>query len=206
MEYIHHFFLTDSESHVSFSFTFRILILDTDVKTLLIEVRSSLIIVEIFELFGNIRILLQASINILISVVVFCTNEVAAEFLQTFLSLLELLLLDSTKFVIILLRDVRLNLTWSCVGCDIVKINIGLQVAFLHQFNRFTAGIYFILKFEIVIFLLEVRSTSCHVLLVLTESITQRLLSISINDSSLRFENELFTLLSFGFLLHLADL
>ena len=103
MEYIHDFFLTDSEPHVSFSFTLCILILDTDVKTLLIEVRSSLVIVKIFELFGNICILLQACVNILTSVVIFCTNKVAAEFKQTFLSLLELLLLDSSKLVIILL-------------------------------------------------------------------------------------------------------
>jgi hypothetical protein len=135
MEYIHDFLLTNSEPHVRFGLTFSILILYADVKTLLIKVTRRLIIVKIFELLGNICILLKASINVLASVVIFSIDEVAAEVEQTFLGLLELLLLDSTKFVIILLRDVRLYLAGSSVGRDIVKINIGLQVAFLHQFN-----------------------------------------------------------------------
>lgn len=135
MEYIHDFFLTNSEPHVSFGFTFSILILYTNVKTLLVEVTRSLIIVKVFELLGNICILLKASINVLTSVVIFSIDKVAAEVEQTLLSLLELLLLDSTKFVIILLRDVRLYLARSSVRRDIVKINISLQVAFLHQFN-----------------------------------------------------------------------
>lgn len=135
MEYIHDFLLTNSEPHVRFGLTFSILILYADVKTLLIKVTRCLIIVKIFELLGNICILLKASINVLASVVIFSIDEVAAEIEQTFLGLLELLLLDSTKFVIILLRDVRLYLAGSSVGRDIVKINIGLQVAFLHQFD-----------------------------------------------------------------------
>jgi len=71
MEYVHYFFLTNTETHVSFSLTFSVLILDTDVKTLLIKVGSSLIIVKILELFGNICVLFKASINVLTSVVIF---------------------------------------------------------------------------------------------------------------------------------------
>ena len=115
MEYVHDFFLTDTESHVSFGLSFGILILDTDFKTLLVKVRGSLIIVKIFELLCNTGILLEASIDVLTPVVIFSIDKIATEFEKTFLSLLELLFLDSAKFVIILLRDVGLNLAGSCV-------------------------------------------------------------------------------------------
>jgi hypothetical protein len=135
MEYIHYFFLTNSQTHVSFGLTFGILVLNTNIKAFLVKVRCSLIIVKVLELFGNTGILFKTSINVLTPVVVFSINKTATKLEQTLLSLLELLLLDSTKFKVVLLGDVRLNLARRCIRRDIIKINISLEVAFLHQFN-----------------------------------------------------------------------
>ena len=135
MEYIHYLFLTNSETHVSFGLTFGILVLNTNVKALLVKVGCSLIIVKVLELFCNTGILFKTSINVLTPVVVFSIYKIATKFEQTLFSLLKLLLLDSTKFKVVLLGDVRLNLARRCIRRDIIKINIGLEVAFLHQFN-----------------------------------------------------------------------
>lgn len=58
MEYVHNFLFADTEAHVSLGLTFGILVLDTDVKALLVKVRSGLVIVEIFKLLGDVSILL----------------------------------------------------------------------------------------------------------------------------------------------------
>ena len=113
MENVHHFLLTDTKAHISFSLSLSILVLHTDVQALLVKIRSCLIIVQVLKLFSNTSILLETLVYVFTSVVVFSVDKVATKLHKTLFGLLELLLLDSSKFIVILLRNVRLDLTWS---------------------------------------------------------------------------------------------
>ena len=113
MENVHYFLLTDTKAHISFSLSLSILILHTDVQALFVKIRSRLIIVQVFKLLSNTSILLKARVNVFTSVVIFSVDEVTPELHEAFIGLLELLLLNSSKFIVVLLRDVRFNLAWS---------------------------------------------------------------------------------------------
>ena len=95
MEYIHDFLLTNTQTHISFGFSFSVLIFYTDVQALLIEIGSRLVVVEVFKLFGHSSILFKTSINILTSIVVLSANEIVTELKQGIFGLLELFLLNS---------------------------------------------------------------------------------------------------------------
>lgn len=96
MEDVHDLFLADTQAHVGFSLTLKVLVLHTDVEALLVEIGGSLEIVKVFELLSHTGILLEAGVNVLSSVVVFSVDKVVAEFQETILSLLKLLLLNFT--------------------------------------------------------------------------------------------------------------
>lgn len=99
------------------------------------------------------------------------------------------------------------NLTWGSVRRDVIEINVCLQETFLHQFDWLALSGHFILQFEITsLFFLEIGSTSRHVLFMLAETVPKRLFTVFIKDGGLCFEDELFSLLSFCFLLYLANL
>ena len=135
MEYVHNLLLANTKTHVGFGLTLSILIFNTNVEALLVEIGGRLIIVEVFKLFSDSSILFKASIDVLAPVIVLSINEVITELEQTIFGLLELLLLNSSQFIVILLGNMGLNLTWSCIGGNIIEIHIGLQVTLLHQFD-----------------------------------------------------------------------
>jgi len=101
---------------------------------------------------------------------------------------------------------VWLDLTGRGLRRDVVEINVSLQVALLHELDRLELGIDLILQFIIVVFVLEVVATASHVLLVLVETVAQRLLAVFVDHGGLCFENELFALFPLSFLLYLTDL
>lgn len=206
MVYVHNFLLTAAETHPGLGLTLRELVLNTNIEAFFVEVWRSFIIVKIFELFSNRRVLLQTWIDLLAAVEVLSIYEAITEFEEAVFCLFELLLLDFALLVIILLRCVRFNLARRCVRRDIVKVYVSLKVALLHQFNWLALGIDLVLQLEVVVLLLEIGTTSCHVLLMLVESVVERLLSILVNHTRLGFQNEFFPLLMFSFLQYLANL
>lgn len=94
VEYVHDFLLAKTKTHVGVGLTLRILVFNTDVQTLLVEIGGSLIIVKILELLGHLRILLETLVNLFSPLVVLSGNEVVTKVQETFLRLLELLLLN----------------------------------------------------------------------------------------------------------------
>lgn len=106
----------------------------------------------------------------------------------------------------ILLGDVWLDLARRRLRGDVVEVDVGLEVAFLHQLDRLRLRVDAILQFVIVFLLLEIVAAPRHVLLVLVEPVTERLLAVLVEHGRLRFENELFAFFALRFLLYLADL
>lgn len=135
MEDVHYLFLANTKTHVGFGLTLSILIFNTNVEALLVEIGGRLIIVEVFKLFSDSSILFKASVNVLAPVIVLSINEVITELEQAIFGLLELLLLNSSQFIVILLGNMGLDLTWRGIRGNIIEIHIGLQVTLLHQFD-----------------------------------------------------------------------
>ena len=135
MEDVHDLFLADTQAHIGFGLTLKVLVLHTDVEALLVEIGGRLIIVEVFKLFSDSSILFKASVDVLAPVIVLSINEVITELEQAIFSLLELLLLNSSQFIVILLGNMGFDLTWRGIGGNIIEIHIGLQVTLLHQFD-----------------------------------------------------------------------
>ena len=135
MVYVVDLLLADTETHVSLGLSLEVLVLDTDVQAFLVEVGGRLVIVKIFKLLGDSSILLKAGIYILAAEVILSIYEVVTQFLQTIFRLLEWLLLDPTKFVVVLLRNVWLDLRGCGVRRDIVEVHVRLEVTFLHQID-----------------------------------------------------------------------
>lgn len=106
-----HLLLANTKSHPCLGFTLRELFLNTDIEALLVKVGSRLVIVKVFKLFGNRRVLLQALIDLLLQIVVLSVYKAVAEFQETLLGLFELLLLDFTLLEIVRHISVRFNLT-----------------------------------------------------------------------------------------------
>ena len=57
VEYVHDLLLADAETHVGLGLALGVLVLYADVQALLVEIRSRLIIVKIFKLFGDAGVL-----------------------------------------------------------------------------------------------------------------------------------------------------
>jgi hypothetical protein len=96
-------------------------------------------------------------------------------------------------------------LTWSGIGSNIEEVYVGEEVTFLHEFDGLRLSCDFLLKFEIIILLLEVSTTTSHILLVLVESVILGALAVLVNDLGFSFNDEVIPLLTFGFLLHLPN-
>jgi len=94
--YVHHLLLADAATHIGLGYSLVVLVLYADVQALLVEIGSRLEIVQVLKLHGHLSVLLQASIDVLNSQLIFGIHEVVAEFLKTLLSLLKLLLLNFT--------------------------------------------------------------------------------------------------------------
>ena len=99
----------------------------------------------------------------------------------------------------------RLDLAWSCLGRDIVEIDVGLQKALLHELDRLILGSNLLLQFKIVVLLLEVSATASHVLLVLVKSIAERLLAVLVDNLSFSLIDKFIPLLALGLFQDLAD-
>lgn len=211
VENVKNFFFTNSETHVSFGLSFDVLSLNTDVKTFLIEIRSSFIVHKLLKLLGNSGVLLHTVLDLIIAVKLFGILKALTEGKELFLLIFvvfsyEFSLLSLVEFVFFLQFGRRLDFRWGTLRGDVEEVDVGLQVALLHELDGLRPGCNFLLQFEIVVLLLEVGAATRHVLLVLREPIGERLLAVFLDNLRFGLVDEFLLLFALGLLLDLPDL
>ena len=211
VENIEYLFFADTETHVSFGFSFDELSFNTDVKAFLIEIRSSFIVHKLLELLSYSGVLLDTVLDLIIAVKLFGVLKVLTEGKELFLFIFvvfsyEFSLLPLVEFVFFLQFGRRLDFGWGTLRGDVEEVDVGLQVPLLHELDGLRPGCNFLLQFEIVVLLLEVGAAPRHVLLVLREPIGQRLLAVFLDYLRFGLVDEFLLLFALGLLLDLPDL
>lgn len=211
VENIEDFFFADTEAHVSFGFTFDVLIFHTDVEAFLIEIGGSFIVHKLLKLLSNSGVLLHTVLDLIIAVKLFSVLKVLTEGKELFLLIFvvfsyEFSLLSLVEFVFFLKFGRGLDFRWGTLRGDVEEVDVGLEVTLLHELDGLRPGCNFLLQFEIVVLFLEVGAATRHVLLVLREPIGQRLLAVFLDYLRFGLVDEFLLLFALGLLLDLPDL
>ena len=206
VEDVEHLLLADAEAHVGSGLALNELSLDGDILAFLVEVRGRFIIVKLLKLLSHLSVLLQAVLDLALSVELLGGDQFVAESQQRLFVLLELVLLPLVELVLLLQLLRWLDLAWSRVSGDVEEVHVSLKVTFLHELDGLGSGCNLLLQFEIIVLFLEVSAGTCHVLLVLVKPVAERLLAVFLDDCSLSFLNKFLLLLDLRLFLDLPDL
>ncbi len=206
VEDVQHLLLADTQALVGLGLAHDVLGVDTGVEALLVEVRSRFIVVKRFELLSNNSVLAEALLDVVLAQEALGVLEVLAELEESLLVLLELALFALVQFVLLLELLARFDFGGRGLGGDVEEIDVGLQVARLHQLDALGPGCNLLLQLEVVVFLLEVSAAASHILLVLGEAVGEGLLAVLFDDRGLGLVDELVPLLLLSFLENLPDL
>jgi hypothetical protein len=196
LENIEDLLLANTQSLVSLGLSDNVLGVDTGIETLFVEVRCGLVVVEVFKLLGHLSVLLETLLDVAVSQVALGVNEVLTELEQGVFCLLELALLSLVEFVLFLQFLRRLDLRGRGLSGDVEEVYVGLDEALLQKLDGLGFGSDFLLKFEIVVFFLEVIATATHELLVGLESVGGVLFAVLVQHGGLGLNNEFLLLFS----------
>ena len=110
--------------------------------------------------------------------IAFCFHQILIELYQRVFILWKFALLSFVQFILFLEFLGWFYFTWCSFCSDIKEIYVGLKKTLLEKFDRLRLGSNFLLQFEVIIFSLEISSTSCHILFMLSKSVVNKLFSI----------------------------
>ena len=140
-----------------------IFVFNAHIKASVEKIRGGFIIAKRVKLLSNASVKLQRLLDLLLllaansdSVALLSHLESVAEIQQALLRLDESALLYSVELVFLLELLAGHDAARSGLSGDVEEVHIGLKVALLHELDGLRLGCNLLLKFEIVVLLLEI--------------------------------------------------